>query len=171
MHASGLSGAVAEARARVPGGYGSASGVLMHGTSPVPSGAVVLIDSRGAIVARAVSDPTGRFDLGKVAADGYELRVLGPWRSRDSSHSWIQVMAGQSYEINPFELVPGPTLQDPELREPEPQPLRGPAPEPRPAEVPGRLADTGASVRELTVAGALLLVAGLVLVRPRRASR
>jgi LPXTG-motif cell wall-anchored protein len=166
-----LQGAYAEDRAAVPGGQGSLGGTLLREDQPIPGVEVLMVNkATGAVAARTVSDGAGHFHFAGMAADVYELLPLGRWRLRDRSFE-AQVFAGEHREF-PIVLEEAPEQRDPEEPPPvteTPAPAPAPAPEPqaRSAPRPTGLADTGADVADLTAAGFLLVVLGLVLVRRR----
>jgi LPXTG-motif cell wall-anchored protein len=160
-------GAVAEARAAVPGGRGTVSGTLVNpaGTA-LPGITMRMLDrATGAERARVESDATGGFRFPTLPADVYELRPVGPWRLSEAVFE-VQVMAGVDHSFNPLVLQPGPTQDDPVKPPVTPVPVV-PAPQAAPVPHPAELADTGANVVELAALGALLVVLGLLLVRRR----
>ena len=177
-------GAVATAWAAVPGGRGDLTGTLYLDKSEVggqdgeglPRVKVYIVNRAGKIAARTVTDAGGRFAFRGVPAGNYELRFVGPWRYANASAQYWNVVAGQTSGID-LHVVPGPNQPDPDAPPPDdgtPPSTSDDAPRPqaRASGVPTGLADTGASVRELTGIGiALLLVGFWLLVLPMRARR
>lgn len=168
-------GAVAEARAVVPGGRGTLAGTLVDREDRPTTGVTLLMINlvSGDVAARAVSDGTGRFAFPELPAELYELRPVGPWRLDDQGMFLVQIMAGVGHDLR-LVLAPGPTQLGPG----EPPPTTGkstvdikPAPTPQASpRRPENLADTGADVVELAAIGALLVLAGAALLLVRRRS-
>jgi LPXTG-motif cell wall-anchored protein len=81
---------------------------------------------------------------------------------------YVQILGGRTVD-GLLRVLPGPSIADPEAPRTT-TPLAAPRPQASPR--PANLADTGASVVELTALGALLLLAGaaLLLVRQRDVS-
>jgi LPXTG-motif cell wall-anchored protein len=172
---AGADGPVAEARAAVPGGHSSMSGRLVDTDSNILVGVrILLIDPvGGAVVARAVSDGNGRFQLPEVPAGLYEVRPIGPWRLYEMAVFTLYIMAGRPTDFDPLILMPGPAQGDPDAPTGPTGPstvdvVPAPAPQAAPLVRPANLADTGANVVELAALGFLLLVAGALLLRARR---
>jgi hypothetical protein len=172
-----LDGANVEIRAAVPGGLGTASGTLFHEGEPVAGVGLLLYDTvNGKIVARTESDDVGRFQVPELPAGIYDLRPLGPWRVHERTF-YVQIFAGDHRDFTPIRLDQGPTNLDPEKRtdvsivDPPAAPAPAPRPQPRASPRPATLAATGADVVELFALGALLVVAGGLLMRARRPSR
>jgi LPXTG-motif cell wall-anchored protein len=170
---AGDDGPVAETWAAVPGGRGSMAGRLVDTGDKVLVGVkILLIDQNGVVAARAVSDGNGRFQFPDLPAGLYEVRPVGPWRPYEMAVFMLHVMAGQPIDFDPFVLTPGPAQSDPDSPPPTGKSTVDvvPAPSPQAAPVrPANLADTGANVVELAALGFLLLAAGALLVRARRA--
>lgn len=175
-------GVYARAEAAVPGGRGDLTGTVYLRTAPgsadeeaLPKVKVYIVNRAGKIAARTVTDAGGRFLFRAVPAGTYELRFVGPWRyAYSSAQSW-NVVAGQTRNID-LQLVSGPNQPDPDAPPPDPA-TPSPStsddpPRPQARAAGGGLADTGASVRELTGLGiGLLLVGFWLLVLPMRARR
>ena len=160
--AGGRDGASAEDRAAVPGGRGSLSGTLAGADRVVLPGVKVMLTDQatGVIAARAVTGADGRFQLPECAAGEYELRLVGPWRFTVVT-MMVQVFAGRNQDLGEFKVLPGPSQPDPDVVPTPPVPPVAPAePVPQAAVRPANLADTGVSVRELTLVAVLLLTAG-----------
>jgi LPXTG-motif cell wall-anchored protein len=165
-------GPVVVARAEVPGGVGSAGGhlyvdrnlnVSVEPGEGVPGVKVFLVADNGAVVGRAVTDALGHFWFVDVPANNYELRLSGPWRPLRNTAWRIGVFAGESMDAMQVQVIPG-SIQ-PDL---DPPPAPAPSPVPQATVRPSTLADTGASVEELTVLGLLLVLAGVALIAVRR---
>jgi hypothetical protein len=177
-------GVVATAEAAVPGGRGDLTGTLYldEGESGYQDGEglprvkVYIVNPAGAIAARTFTDDVGRFTFRGVPAGSYELRFVGPWRYAHRSALFWYVVNGRTNEID-LQVLPGPSQPDPDAPPPDPgtPPSTSddsPQPQARAAGVHTGLADTGASVRELTGIGiGLLLVGFWLLVLPMRARR
>lgn len=177
-------GVVASAEATVPGGRGDLTGTLYldEGERGFQDGEglagvkMYLVNRAGRIAARTVTDARGRFLFRRAPADNYEIRFVGPWRYVDHPAEYWNVVADQSRGID-LPVAHGPNQPDPDA----PPPVPGddtstsddsPLPQARASGVPARLADTGASVRELTGIGiGLLLVGFWLLVLPMRDRR
>jgi LPXTG-motif cell wall-anchored protein len=106
-----------------------------------------------------------------VAANNYELRVAGPWRPRNDTFQRVGVFASDRADSLLYPMLPGPT--QPDLDGPRPPVSVPPSPPPPPptpqaSPRPANLADTGASVVELSALGLLLVAAGTVLLFVRR---
>jgi hypothetical protein len=178
-------GVVAHAEAAVPGGRGDLTGTLYldEGESGyqdgegLPHAKVYIVNRSGDIAARTFTDDVGRFTFRGVPAATYELRFVGPWRYAHRSALFWYVVNGRTSEID-LQVLPGPSQPDPDAPPPDPDapsPSTSddpPQPQARGAGVHTGLADTGASVRELTGLGiGLLLVGFWLLVLPMRARR
>jgi uncharacterized protein DUF11 len=152
-----VEGAFASARASVPGGRGTMGGGAVASGRPVADIQMLLIDKvNGAVAARAVTDGRGRFEFPEVPADLYELRPLGPWRLPGSNPA-VQILAGEHVDYERVELLPGPLQRDPEEKVVAATPS------------PITLAKTGFGVADLTALGVLLVVAGALMRRGKRA--
>lgn len=171
-------GQAAVARAEVPGGRGSSGGVLFvdrdndyhpDDDEVVPDVKVFLAKPDGTIVARSVTDATGRFMFTDVPANVYILRLTGPWRLRDENLRF-NVFDGEIMRELPYIVQAGPTQTDPDAPPPSTVDVTElpPAPQAAPLTRPENLADTGADVVELTVIGVLLLLVGGGLLFVRR---
>jgi LPXTG-motif cell wall-anchored protein len=168
-----LVGAHARARSEVPGGVGTAAGLVVHEDQPKPGITLLLFNEKnGKVAARAVSDGAGRFAFPALPAGAYEMRPLGPWKLMDRVYG-VQILARNHHDLH-VALIPGPVYLDPEA---PPQPEEpavddvAPTPQASPVRHPGNLAYTGtANVVELVALGALLMVVGMLLVRRRSLS-
>ena len=167
----GQNGARVYAKVAVPGGRGRVTGIVSHEDGPIPNLKLYLVDDDGAIAARAVTDATGAYDFADTPADRYELRVVGPWRTSQGIAHHLQVFA-DGWTTEQLYLVAGPTQPDPD---PDAPPATAPsspgAPAPQAAVRPADLADTGASVIELSALAVLLLLTGSALLLVRRTPR
>jgi hypothetical protein len=155
-----------EDRAAVPGMVGTLVGALRQPSgAAVPGVPVLLVDDTGRVAARTTSGADGTFGFVDVPANRYEVRLVGPWRFATEVVAYRQVYGGRIEEAG-FEVVPGPAVADPEAPAATPATPARPAVVPRPqaAPRPANLADTGASVGELSALALLLLVGGGVLV-------
>ena len=176
------SGVVATAEAAVPGGRGDLTGTLyLDAGEPgfqdgegLPGVKVYIVNRAGKIAARTFTDAEGQFAFRGVPATYYELRFVGPWRYAYHSAQYWNVVAGQTRSID-LQVVPGPNQPDPDAPPPADDPppsTSDDAPRPQARAAGTGLADTGASVRELTGLGiGLLLVGFWLLVLPMRARR
>ncbi len=169
-------GPTARATARVPGRFGDRTGILAQVGErvdrPVPGVSILLLDTdTGRVIARAVSAGDGRFRFARVPAGRYEVRFAGPWRHAADSAGYLQVLGGSTLDQDIY-VVPGPSIVESKAPAPTAPTALPAASRPRAAARPANLADTGASVVELTVLGALLLLAGgaLLAVRQRDVS-
>ncbi|WP_090073021.1 LPXTG cell wall anchor domain-containing protein [Lentzea flaviverrucosa] len=139
---------------------------LPSGTS-LPGVKVYLRDElSGAVVARAVTDMSSRFNFYDVPAGRYRLGVVGPWVIVWGGS--VLARAGQNgpppnYQDLHF-VLPGPYQPDPDA-----EPPSGGEPAPPPGEEV--LAQTGADVAWLALGGLLSLVTGAALVRRTRPAR
>lgn len=175
-------GTVATAQAAVPGGRGDLTGTLFldegepgfQDGEGLPNVKVYIVNRAGKIVARTRTDAGGRFAFRGVPAANYELRFVGPWRYAYGSAQYWNVVAGKKRWID-LQVLAGPNQPDPDAPPPgdgPPPSTSDPAPRPQARAAGGGLADTGASVRELTGIGiGLLLVGFWLLVLPMRARR
>lgn len=146
-------------KAMVPGQRGTITGAVRQPTgAPVPAVTMLLVDDTGHVAARATSSADGTFRFVDVPANLYEVRLLGPWRHATDIVVYRQVYGGRTTEV-PLEVIPGPVVADPEAP-PSAAPGATSAPRPQAAHRPANLADTGASVGELTALALLLLLAG-----------
>lgn len=161
-------GPTAQVSARVPGQVGDRTGVLAVDDDPdrpVPGVPILLVETAtGRVIARSVSAADGRFQFLGLPAGRYEVRFAGPWRHAAEPVGYLQVLGGRTVDQILY-VVPGPSMADPAAPRPTTPPT---APRPQASPRPANLADTGASVVELTALGALLLVAGTGLRRVRR---
>jgi LPXTG-motif cell wall-anchored protein len=175
-------GPLSIARAEVPGGTGSSGGVLyvdrdedfnLDPGESVPNVKVFLVTGSGTVVARAFADADAHFMFSDVPANNYILRVVGPWRAKDGVDLRIGVFDGAVMDGALYAIEPGPDQAD--LDVPRTSTVDTPrAPAPRaspPVRRPANLADTGASVVELTAIGVLLLLAGAGLLFVRRSGK
>jgi len=168
-----LLGPTARTAARVPGQTGDWTGALVEAAAPadrpVVGVPILLLDTdTGQVIARAVSAAAGRYRFTAVPAGRYEVRFVGPWRHAAELTFYVQILGGRTVD-GLLRVLPGPSIADPEAPRAT-TPLAAPRPQASPR--PANLADTGASVVELTALGALLLLAGaaLLLVRQRDVS-
>jgi len=123
---------------------------------------LLLVDDTGRVGARTSTGADGAFGFVDVPANRYEVRLIGPWRFATDVVVYRQVFGGRVAEA-PLEVIPGPEVADPEA--PATTPVRPSAmPAPQASARPANLADTGASVVELSALALLLLVSGGVLV-------
>jgi LPXTG-motif cell wall-anchored protein len=159
----------ARAVARVPGGIGTAEGLLVYDRNSdenyegdgVAHTKLILVDPlTGNTVAGTTTAEDGRYLFQDVPANEYELRVLGPWKVLDGS---IAVTHGHTTWTQ-VHVVPGPLPPDPNASPQPPQPQGGVAPEPQTK----RLAKTGANVIGLSIWGISALLIGLALLFVRR---
>jgi LPXTG-motif cell wall-anchored protein len=169
------------ARAEVPGGRGSAGGRLyvdrdddwaVDDGEAVPGVKVFLVDDGGAVVARAVTDRTGRFGFPVVAANSYALRLAGPWQFTDATDMRAGVFDGDTVNVD-YRLAPGANQPDLDAPPSPPAPstvslVPASPPAPQASARPANLADTGANVVELVAVGVLLLSLGTGLLFARR---
>jgi LPXTG-motif cell wall-anchored protein len=171
------------ARADVPGGRGGYGGVLyadrdhddsLDAGEEMPNIKVYLLDRGGRVGGRAVTDAAGHFMITDVPANGYLLRLTGPWRFHQSGDVEVTVFDGNVMDGNRFAVEPGPTLLDPDTPPPPsakvPPPASPPTPQAAPAPHPDRLAATGADVANLVALGFLLIALGMLLMRRRSTS-
>ncbi len=172
-------GPAATARAQVPGGVGSTGGYLfvdrdedhlLDAGEPIVGAKLFLVADDGRVAGRALTDERGYFLFRDVAANDYELRVAGPWRPKTDTFQRAGVFDGDTHDSRLYPMVPGPTQPDLDAQEPggkstDPQPV---PPAPRASPRPANLADTGASVVELSALGVLLVAAGTALLFLRR---
>ncbi|HEU5472621.1 MAG TPA: SdrD B-like domain-containing protein [Actinophytocola sp.] len=153
--------------AKVPGGTGSAGGILMlDNAEPEPEGVpdtkIVFTDPvSGAPVARGTTDATGHFLIDDVPAGRYDVVVVGPWKI--TSCSCPGVLDGLTEPRYEIRVVPGPVQPDPDAQPEEPEPE--PTPQDEAVASAVRLASTGVGVAGLLAGGVLLVLVGLVLLR------
>lgn len=146
-------------KAMVPGLRGTIVGALRQPTgAPVPAVTMLLVDDTGHVAARGTSSAAGTFRFADVPANLYEVRLLGPWRHATEIVVYRQVYGGRTEEVS-LEVIPGPVVADPEALPVAPVATATP-PRPQAVRRPANLADTGASVGELSALALLLLLAG-----------
>lgn len=173
-------GPAVNARAEVPGGVGSTGGYLfvdrdddlvIDAGEPIVGAKLFLVADDGRVASRAMTDARGQFLFRDVVANNYEMRVAGPWRPRHDSSLRVGVFDAATLEGMLYPMVAGPTQPDLDAPRPTapstPPPTQAP-PVPQAAPRPANLADTGASVVELSALGLLLVGAGTVLLFVRR---
>ena len=162
----GQNGARAYAKVAVPGGHGRVTGIVSHEDGPIPNLKLYLVDDDGRVAARAVTDAAGAYDFADTPANRYELRVVGPWRTSQGIAHHLQVFA-DGWTNEHLYLVAGPTQPDPDAAPTGPTtatPTTGaPTPQAAAGPRPANLADTGASVGELSALALLLLLTGSAL--------
>ena len=175
------SAVTASARAAVPGGRGGAAGVLYlvgggdgyQDGEGLPNLKLYLVDDAGHVLATARTDAQGRFAFPDVPAGYHEIRLVGPWRFYYHVSEYVRVRAGRTADTNKIPVLAGPAQPDPDAVPPVSTSVStsDTPPVPQAAPVPANLADTGASIGELSAFGMLLLVGGaaLVAVSGRRA--
>lgn len=170
--------------ARVPGQLGSSPGTIYndkngnHQQDPgeeIAGAKVGLIDVlSGKVVARQISDKSGRVKFDGVPAGLYEVRVFGPWAPEAGKAFVVPVVRGGWFSWN-LALKPGPNVPDTDSVPPTPvsqlpiKDIMATHPTAAPAK-PAGLASTGANVIGLSIAGlaTLAIGAGVVLYARRR---
>lgn len=139
-----------------PGPWCGCSGP--HPGQPVPDLKVYLKDQfTGAVLARATTDTSGRFEFHHIPTGLHTLGVVGPWKITLGGPEF-PVVAGEGRPRLVY-VEPGPDQADPD----PPQPGGPPAPAPGGAagqQPAGQLASTGVNATWLALGGLLTLLAG-----------
>jgi hypothetical protein len=159
-------------QATVPGRDGAVTGELCQPDTvpcvPVPSLEVLVMDDIDRVVARTVAGVDGTFAIPVLPAGRYGIRFIGPWRLAPYADPHHRVMAGQTIHWR-LDVVPGPTLEDPEAPRTTATPAPPPAPAPAARPRPARLADTGVDIGVPLALGVLLVLSGVGLLATRKA--
>ncbi|XVS60773.1 LPXTG cell wall anchor domain-containing protein [Actinosynnema sp. CA-299493] len=143
-----------------PGPWCGCSGP--HPGLPVPDLKIYLKDQfTGAVLARATTDTSGRFEFHHIPTGLHTLGVVGPWKITSGGPEFSVVATEERPRL--VYVEPGPDQADPD------PPQAGGPPAPAPGAGAGqqpvdRLASTGVDATWLALGGLLTLLAGVGLV-------